>query len=171
MQSTRMEKTSRNRENHGHSMTKVCKSSIITKNYEDSQGENAAQFYAETNINRVYSAPDLDSQKGEISNQNFMNPHPLHQFPQELSTTEQPQNIRCNLDPPNLSNLSPLVPRLCLALVGKWGNHTCVPLRCQTKLKEHTAHHQRARNPDSSEEQTPNHMLGTNHHWHGSRLT
>ena len=63
----RMGKTSRTRENHGHLMTKVCKNSIITKNYEDSQGENAAQFYAETKINRVYSAPELDSQKGEIS--------------------------------------------------------------------------------------------------------
>ena len=83
-------------------MAKVCKNSIITKNYEDSQGENAAQFYAETKINRVYSAPELDSQKGEISNQNLMHPYPLHQYPLELSTSGQPQHIRCKLDPPKL---------------------------------------------------------------------
>ena len=70
-------------------MTKVCKNGIITKNYEDSQGGNAAQFYAETKINRVYSAPELDSQKGEISNQNPTHTYPLLQYPLELSTTGQ----------------------------------------------------------------------------------
>ena len=98
--------------------------------------------------------------------------HLFHQLPLALSATGQPQKHPLQFGvTKTCPTFSPLVPRLCLALVGKWDNHTRVHLRCQTKLMGHTVHHQRARNPESSEEQTPKHMQGTNHQWHGSRLT